>query len=504
MIQYDSTTQWTTDLVAQHLIDAMHVELWTVPIYLAAATSVKDRNTKLPPDIEGNEFTAYDTVMSVAVQEMFHFTCAANLCNALGVTVDVTSNPPDFKNTPTCLTLSDPNPQWGNLATMIDLMIAIETPDTTHEPPTTPQASYNSIGDFYHALTAGITAMWMDMYDPSRSGYQKTTWTSKYPQVPIIEGPKVQPNPDTDTAENNQAFYAAMQNILAIVEQGEGADGAQAVPAAYVPATGQQFWEEDEVSHYERFLHIKANIDSITLYPTGGAGDTKAQNTLDDEYSLLMNQIQASLRSASNSVNLRGMSDTGTLCTKIWEAGGTPTFTYQKHPAPWNTPIELHACQGLNVCAGHGANGSGTMPGDGDCATATVHSCVTTNDCHQQGGCGYATQQYVGKAPMVSPGQNACQGLGGCQVPISPCQVYASGEYEGYAVWTVARKLFQDRMNSIGKGFATPEGASPARVNIKSPTSSGTATKSFEGITDPSYPGIPCKSSSSSSSSSSH
>ncbi len=136
-----------------------------------------------------------------------------------------------------------------------------------------------------------------------------------------------------------------------------------------------------------------------------------------------------------------------------------------------NHPIlELHVCQGLNSCAGHGVNGSGTMPGDGDCAT-TFHTCVGANNCQGQGACGFPgkTSKGPNAKPSFVPGDNQCSGLGGCQSPISIYQVFDSGDLEGKYVWCTARKLFEDRMNSIDRKFA-PAPTEPSAVRQKKGT----------------------------------
>jgi hypothetical protein len=120
----------------------------------------------------------------------------------------------------------------------------------------------------------------------------------------------------------------------------------------------------------------------------------------------------------------------------------------------------LHSCCGLNECAGLGKNGSGTMPGNGSCATANVHGCSGGNDCKGQGGCGYAAGSDTG--PIAAA--NDCKGLGGCASPIGsgdakpgePLPVcswtYQSGTiYTGQNVWQKGREALEQRMTAKGK-----------------------------------------------------
>jgi hypothetical protein len=98
-------------------------------------------------------------------------------------------------------------------------------------------------------------------------------------------------------------------------------------------------------------------------------------------------------------------------------------------------PKEIHACRGLNSCKGLGAGGDNSCAGTGACATAKAHTCAGMNECKNQGGCG------------EKPGYNDCKGMGGCGLPI----------HEG--AWEMARKTFEEKMQSASKEF----GAAPPR-----------------------------------------
>lgn len=109
---------------------------------------------------------------------------------------------------------------------------------------------------------------------------------------------------------------------------------------------------------------------------------------------------------------------------------------------------ELHACRGLNSCAGEGKDETGTKPGDGACATANYHTCGGKNNCKNQGGCGR------GPAEMQErPGSNDCKGKAGCAVPITT-NVHTDGPSKGRSVWEHARELFEGRMKEAGKEVA--------------------------------------------------
>jgi len=167
-----------------------------------------------------------------------------------------------------------------------------------------------------------------------------------------------------------------------------------------------------------------------------------------------------------------------------------------------------NACQGLNHCAGLGWGGIATQKGNGACATADLHTCGGNNSCRGEAGCGYlvskageacnsaALQDHAASHEGRSgapdrpgnlcghpddsttllppdqewvPGGNVCGGLGGCQTPISPSQVFSDTDKArnlinqqtgpgwdqqtkdafiglmGANVWRRARELFRQR-----------------------------------------------------------
>lgn len=116
-------------------------------------------------------------------------------------------------------------------------------------------------------------------------------------------------------------------------------------------------------------------------------------------------------------------------------------------------PLELHVCMGLNSCKGHGVGGSGTMAGDGNCATA-VHDCHGGNNCRGQGGCGYAGID----VEQGKPGNQSCAENGSCASPINVSRVSSAGPNKGKSVWKLARQIFEERMYDAGIPFAPSPG----------------------------------------------
>ncbi len=479
----NSSPTWTKKDLYDHLQWAINVEFYTIPLYLTAAYSIKPASRGTwKVTLEGKDeddkpisedYSVFATVLSVAIQEMYHLMWICNVAKSVGLEIKVVA--PDFSKLPPYLHIPDSIAKGykgvGDLNQVIDLLVAIETPDTKYKypvdptdpitkykGPTTPdQETYESIGDMYHALAFGLNQLFNELHDDSYNAYQKVMIETAYPGVPKVTS--------IDTALNA---------IGAICEQGEGTDVDGHIPAAYIPKS-QEYADADRFSHYERFIAIQKaltpeNIKANILTTTPGDGSSSAQKSLTQHYSELINSINTSYTHASDVLNTPGMDQLAVDMNALFAAGITPDWKYDAHVVP-PVPLELHICQGLNSCAGHGVNGSGTMPGDGDCATV-FHTCVGANNCRNQGACGFpgksSNNPKTSKATFT-PGANSCAALGGCQSPISVYQVFDSGDMEGKYVWCTARKLFEDRMNELDEKFA-PAPSTPSAVRMKKGT----------------------------------
>lgn len=134
-------------------------------------------------------------------------------------------------------------------------------------------------------------------------------------------------------------------------------------------------------------------------------------------------------------------------CTTPGGLCGGRTSPPQYTPPHSNDAV--HVCAGLNGCKGLGRDQSGTMPGDGKCATAE-HICHTHNDCRGQGGCGYEgtpTEQWY-------PGGQQCNTWGSCATPINVSRISTLGANKGKSTWERAREVFEQRMKAAGREFA--------------------------------------------------
>lgn len=193
---------WTKELVQEHAQAAAAIELYTLPLYLTVAASVKDANSE-----------TCRIIFSVAVEEMLHLQLAANLCAALDTVPNF--SPPQYGAVP-CIKPYDPetgergflNAVLGplddeRLNTMLDIEMPEELRLRQEVDHTTPQYPYNSIGEMYDALMVGIKQVGVDRF----------SWTTKHQQAHWGE----------QSFPQIIASYAdARSAVQAVTNQGEG------------------------------------------------------------------------------------------------------------------------------------------------------------------------------------------------------------------------------------------------------------------------------------------
>jgi len=468
------------DLLFKHLQALIDVELFTIPFYLTAASSVSTSAADGSSAIAALQQEA----VSVAVQEMYHLQQACNLCNAF----DITPQIPQLEikaGVKAPVPHLDPNDQplvaeLGNLPAVIAALIAIEAPDDSPGPlKPNPEVTYRSIADLYKATLELLAA------------YLKT-----YEQIPAALDPFFDPG-------HNQIGYGAfpsrfnfnqiktrldvMNTINAITDQGEGtlvapknspflfgSDGK--VRPEYQGLPSDRFLEWDVYTHYWRFNDINtklAGVAATNFYQANGQQSpdlpswapplATLQSAITTIWSFLLDTMQAGFASGNlpetntTSPALPGFNSAMIsfkyLLPMVWQYGAVPSFTYtsgvtaqQVQDAmdavdPWclyhwdaassavraQYPNDLNSCQGLNVCAGHGWGGIATAAGNGACALADTHTCTGSNGCTGQGGCGFFSSVDGSLLPPSEqwvPGANTGPDSGGCQTPISTRQVF--------------------------------------------------------------------------------
>jgi Ferritin-like len=317
-------SSWTPLLVQQHARAAVSVELYTLPFYLTVMTSLFDTANPI-----------YQTIFSVAMEEMLHLQLAANLCIALGTTPSFTA--PVYGTPIPFLDPDDPETAHYALINAIlgpfnqqslDTMLDIETPDefeSRDKDHTSPDYPYHSIGELYDALLAGI----------GQVGESQFPWkpTNQIDENSGFFGPQSYSMKITSLADAKAA-------VMAINEQGEG---KMMNPVPKQPFNESQFPVDanfqlanapndpspmNTFAHFGRFVAIQTQVNSTgwpRVYPASSSPNASVQTALKKDF--------ASLISSLNSLWNGGNEDLGEMFSLIndlatcWSAQVIPQWT---------------------------------------------------------------------------------------------------------------------------------------------------------------------------------
>jgi len=430
------------ELLFKHLQALIDVELFTIPLYLTAASSVSSSAADASSEIQSLQQEA----VSVAVQEMYHLQQACNLCNAF----DVSPVIPQLElqaGVKTLVPHLDPNDQpfyaeLGNLPAVISALIEVEAPDDDPKPVTpNEQVTYRSIADLYKATlellanylnTFAQTPAALDPYfDPGHKqvGYGAFPTRFNFNQIKTRADVMNTINAITDQGEGT---LVAPQNSPFLF----GSDGK--VRPEYQGLPADRFVKWDIYTHYWRFTDIQsklAGVPASSFYSGNGQKSpdlpswapplATLQSAMTTIWSYVLDVMQSGFAAGNLPVNnpsdpsLPGFNSAMIafkyLIPMVWQYGAVPSFAYTSGVTaqdvqkamdavdPWclyhwdakssqvraQYPNDLNVCQGLNVCAGRGWGGIATAAGNGACALADTHTCTGSNSCNGQGGCGY-------------------------------------------------------------------------------------------------------------------
>jgi Ferritin-like len=314
---------WTKELVQQHAQAAVSVEIYTLPFYLTALTSIKDTSSP-----------SYVATLGVCMEEMLHLELAANLCLALGTTPNFTA--PQY-GTP--IPFFDPDdPETGHYAlinavlgplneTTLQTMLDIETPEEFETADnSTPQYPYDSIGAMYQALLDGIQAV-------EASGVQ-FPWTTTNQQA--VWSPPPQAFPEVITN-----FTDATNAVNTITEQGEGKTMSPVPSKPYteqdfpIPSQYQLANEQfdpapgNTYSHFGRFVSIQ-NATLPDVYSGASSPTTPAQtaalSTLQKDFSSFIDNLNATWAGSAqlDFGTMMGLLGDAVAC---WQAGVIPQWS---------------------------------------------------------------------------------------------------------------------------------------------------------------------------------
>jgi hypothetical protein len=318
-------SSWNKKLVQDHAQAAVSVELYTLPFYLTAMTSIKDATSPI-----------YKGIFSVAMEEMLHLQLVANLCLALGAppnfTASVYGKPIRF--------LDPEDPQTGHNALInavlgpfdqqrLETMLAIESPDELEDrmkDHTTPDYPYQSIGELYDALLAGIAQV----------GEAQFPWTGTN-QVDEHSGYFGPQQYSMKIANLNDAKAA----VRVINEQGEG-KAMEPVPTP--PYNESQFPVESDCvlanapfdpptlnkfSHFGRFVAIQSQVTAggwPAVYLGVNSPNDPAQAHLKSDFASLISSLKSLWNTGTGDLDAMMSKLLGDL-KKCWQAQVVPQWT---------------------------------------------------------------------------------------------------------------------------------------------------------------------------------
>lgn len=315
--------KWDIDHLHTHLQFAVDLEFWTIPFYMSAMYSIRERTAP-----------AYQLIRSVINQEMLHLQSAANIANAYGLSPTFAA--PKYEgDTVPHLDFSGDNQkiveryspytaEIGPLdAAHINAMCLIEVPeDLTGEPPELREdvTEYGSIGQFYQALRYGANQLAGDL----RGGVRQVDFFAAfYRDAPSL----------TVSAGGREGLDQVDLLIDLITDQGEGCKpkGARRDKGVLLPFRNTADDTAPEKDHFEKF----DGIDRAALPPvfdvrpaeTYGEADLELQAIVVEQFTGLRRALKGMFGGENPPGFFPAMASVGAAVRNCWQNGVTPRFS---------------------------------------------------------------------------------------------------------------------------------------------------------------------------------
>lgn len=318
-------SDWTIKHLKDHLQAAVDLEFWTIPFYMSAMYSIKDRNSQ-----------AYQMLRTVVNQEMLHLQCAANIANAYGLSP--TMNSPVYEGTTIPhldFSLDNPEviapfkPYTAEIGPLdlkhINAMCLIEIPDYLDGEKNILLQSeveeYGSIGAFYQALRFGAHLL----RDCIQGGVRQVDFFSAfYRNMPNM----------TVTESGADGFDQVGLLIDLITDQGEG----QAKKDPTIPAEFQNTADDTEPydDHFAKFNQIKKDIgeqgEQLPVVYTSKAHaeytdkDKQLEEILIQQFIELRKLLQGLFKGDNPEEFFPVMASVGGAISNCWHHGVTPKY----------------------------------------------------------------------------------------------------------------------------------------------------------------------------------
>ncbi len=317
--------EWTLDHLKVHLQYAVDLEFWTIPFYMSAMYSIKDRSDP-----------AFQLIRTVVNQEMLHMQCAANMANAFGLSPTVEA--PTYEGTTIPhldFGLDDPKviapylPYTAEIGPLdlehINAMCLIEIPDyDTGEKQVELYAGteeYGSIGAFYEALRLGASLLKENI----RGGVQQVDafapFYNNMPQMVVSES-------------RSDGLNQVILLIELITEQGEGQSKTDTSIPSVFQNTADDMSPDDD--HFEKFNMIKDSAKGKGKLPATYIGKPRGKYTAEDKKveAILIEQfteLRGALKGLFGGKNPENffpvMASVGGSIRNCWKHGVTPKFS---------------------------------------------------------------------------------------------------------------------------------------------------------------------------------
>lgn len=324
---------------------ATNLELWTIPLYLTALSSIQsdDSQIALPPDRvrRGGRTTTTVSrlIVSIALQEMYHLQLAGNIARMFGVAPRL-----DWPVYERCIPYVIGLPPGVRVAlgtandvNTLRLMLAVETPEDPFHGPHHPQdrdvpwfpfiqydaagqPAYPSIGTLY-SVVLQLANRFRTQLDAGAPQIANGLFAAWYQHTGVVQ----------------PASLAEAINI--IVDQGEGAIGHQDAPIDDPDAVPSQssyadpFFAENHFSHYERFqLCLDNATRGVTVWPTTAGACAPAQQRLGVVFAQLLADLRAAWAGAVP--DLGPMFLFRAALAQVYIAGEIPAFVAPTPSSP--------------------------------------------------------------------------------------------------------------------------------------------------------------------------
>jgi len=310
---------WNLKHLHAHLQYAVSLELWTIPFYMSALFSIRDRSSP-----------AFQLIQSIVNQEMLHVQLAANVCNAYGLSPKFP--PPIYAGQQIphltfALDMPDPRAQFRPFSAeigpldeeRINAMCLIEYPEYTtgHEPDYNDEVThYGSIGEFYDAMEYGAQQLAAEV----RGGVKQIDLFSAY----YRNLPKL-----TVEASGAPAFSQVALLIDVIRDQGEARKSTKSIVRPFQNTADDS---HPDVSHFDKFMKIRSEPVLPPLYHLKQPGDITDhdrafQQILVDNFSKLLGALEALFAGERPDYFESLMVTIGGNITNCWKTGVLPTFS---------------------------------------------------------------------------------------------------------------------------------------------------------------------------------